>query len=133
MADGTSTPRTPARLSKAGRALWRRLVTEFELGPGELALLELAAHQADDVAALEDLLRRDGLIVPGSMGQPRLSAVVAEVRQGRLALAKLVGALALPDEDDRPQTERSKRAAHAANARWSKVRQLDQRRAALRG
>lgn len=120
--------RPPADLGTAGKALWRRLASVYVFEPGELAILETACHQADDVAALEALIAEHGMIVSGSQGQPRLNAAVTEVRQGRLALGKLLGQLALPDEVDRPRSSTSKAAQHAANARWSRKRQEQERR-----
>lgn len=121
-------PRSPSGLGVSGRSLWRRLTTVYDLEPHELALLEVACRQADDVAGLEALLVDQGLTVPGSQGQPRLNAAVAEVRQGRLALGKLLGALSLPDEVDRPLTAASRTAQKAANARWSRKRAEQERR-----
>ncbi len=93
--------------------------------PRELALLALAARQADDVAALEVALAAGGVIVAGSKGQARLNGVVTELRQGRIALAKLLGDLALPGEDDGvARTAKSERAQRAANTRWARERQL---------
>nr|MDQ3325837.1 hypothetical protein [Actinomycetota bacterium] len=54
----------------------------------------------DDVHRLEQLLEADGLVATGSTGQPRLSQVVAELRQARLAASRLMDALALPLDDD---------------------------------
>jgi len=134
MAADAPRPRVPAGLGHAGKGLWRRLVGAFEFLEHEQALLEVACRQADDVAALEALIRADGMIVTGSAGQPRLSAAVAEVRQGRLALGKLLGALALPDEVDRPTTASSSQARKAADARWTRKRaERERREAALAG
>jgi hypothetical protein len=128
------TPRAPAGLGTAGKALWRRLVDAYEFGPGELAILAVAARQADDVAALEALIADEGLIVTGSQGQPRLSAAITEVRQGRLALGRLLGQLSLPDESDRPLTAASLQAKKAADARWSRKRaERERREAAIYG
>ena len=121
-------PRVPAGVGATGRALWRRLVGVYDFEEHELALLEVACRQADDVAALEKLIANQGMTVPGSQGQPRLNAAVAEVRQGRLALGKLLGLLALPDEVDRPFTASSRTAQKAANARWSRKRAEQERR-----
>lgn len=119
-----STPRPPERLGEAGSALWCSLTTVYEFGPHELALLAVACRQADDVAALEALLARDGLVVPGSTGQPRLNAAVTEVRQGRLALSKLLDQLALPADDDDAapvlRSPASRKAQKAARARWDR-------------
>ena len=123
-------PRVPAGVGSTGRALWRRLVGVYEFEEHELAVLEVAARQADDVAALEALIVDQGMTVTGSTGQSRLNPAIAEVRQGRLALGKLLGLLALPDEFDRPATAASRTAQKAANARWSRKRQEQERRAA---
>ena len=119
----TTTPApTPPGLAGAGTALWVRLAATFDLAEHEAALLETCCHQADDVAALEALIAEQGLTVAGSAGQPRLNPAVPEVRQGRLALGKLLGQLALPDEDDRPMTASSRIAQRAANVRWDRRR-----------
>jgi hypothetical protein len=81
--------------------------------------LGLAAAQADDIAALEAGLAEDGLWVAGSMGQPRLHPAVSELRQARVALARLLGDLPLPNEAQDPETARAHRARRAANARWA--------------
>lgn len=112
----------PAGLRDAGRNLWAAIADDFELDQREQALLATACRQADDVANLEALLAAEGLSVPGSKGQPRLSAVVSELRQGRLALAKLLDALKLPAEA-KPETEASARARKAVNTRWDLARQ----------
>ena len=58
--------RVPAGVGAPGRALWRRLVNVYEFEEHELALLEVAARQADDVAALEALIADQGMTVAGS-------------------------------------------------------------------
>lgn len=119
-------PPAPTDLATTGKTLWRKLVGAYTFEPAELALLEAAARQADTVAALEAAIAEDGMMVTGSAGQPRLNAAVAEARQGRLAFAKLIAALAIPEDDNRPAAERSRNATHAANARWDrKRRELD--------
>lgn len=123
-------PRVPSGVGTVGRALWRRLVAVYDFEEHELAVLEVACRQLDDVAALEAVIARDGMVVAGSQGQPRLNAAVAEVRQGRLALGKLLGLLALPDEAERPLTAASRTAQKAANARWNRKRAEQERREA---
>ncbi len=116
-------PTAPAGLGVAGAALWRRITAAYELDPGERALLEAACRQADDIRRLEKLIERDGLTITGSRGQPRLNAAVTEVRQGRIALQKLLAALALPSSSDDVvslATARSNQARRAAVARWKR-------------
>jgi hypothetical protein len=114
-------PRPPRGLGAAGRALWRRLTVEFDFDARELLVLEAAARQADDVALLEALLADEGPVTVGSKGQPRLSAVVMEVRQGRLALLKLLDGLRIPGEDEEAgRSAASERASRAATSRWGR-------------
>ena len=112
----------PADLAERGRELWTSVVPAFTLEPHERVVLATACRQADLVAALEDVLARDGLIVAGSAGQPRLTPVAAELRQARLALGKLLDQMRLPVDDTAataPASFASQRAQKAANARWA--------------
>ena len=115
-------PTPPTGLTSAGKALWRAIVGDLaegmELDARELAILGAAARQADSVSALERVLKRDGLTVRGASGQRRLNAVVPEIRQGRIAVARLLGELDLAGESA-PQTAASQRARKAANTRWA--------------
>lgn len=113
-------PAPPRDLGRAGRDLWRRVTSAYEVESHEVPALLLACRQLDDVARLEELLDRDGLVVAGSSGQPRLSALVSELRQGRLAASRLLDALALPiDEEGTAATPAARRARRAAQARWA--------------
>jgi phage terminase small subunit len=116
-------PKPPSGLGESGRVLWRSVIADvpadWELDARDLAVLEAACRQADDVAALEAAVARDGVVGVGAAGQPRLNAAVAETRQARLALARLVGQIDLPDERGQPQTAASIRARRAANTRWA--------------
>ncbi len=114
------TPAPPRDLGRAGADLWRRVLSAYEVEPVEVPGLLLACRQLDDVARLEELLDRDGLIVAGSSGQPRLSAVVSELRLSRLAAARLLAGLALPGEEEgTAATPAARRARRAAQARWA--------------
>lgn len=121
--------RQPTGLGKAGRALWRSITAEWELDPRELALLSAACRQSDDVAALEAALATDGLVTLGSAGQPRMNAVITELRQSRMAVAKLLVDLRLPGDVDPPMTATQARASRAATARWDMQREVKARRA----
>ena len=110
-------PKPPAGLEKAGRRVWREILDEFALDSRERIVLEQACRQLDAVAALEAEIHESGLVSRGSRGQPRLSGSVTELRQSRLAAAKLLSELALPDVED--TTAASRRGRRAADARWS--------------
>ena len=127
-------PKPPSGLASAGRSLWARIVGDlpegFEFDARELALLAAACRQADAIAALEQSIKRDGHVVRGAAGQRRLNGAVTEARQGRIALARLLGELDLPAEDAKTQTASSQRARRAADVRWAEHRA---RRAAVDG
>lgn len=111
--------RPPRGLGPAGRDLWRKVLATFALDDHEEPALMLACRQLDDVARLEALLESDGLVVTGSTGQPRLSQVVTELRQARLAASRLLEQLALPVDDSGSSTPAVKRARRAAESRWA--------------
>lgn len=115
-------PAMPEGLGPAGTALWQSLTAAYTFEAREAALLVAAARQCDDVAALEALITADGPTVTGSRGQQRLSGAFTEVRQGRLALARLLGELALPADDVEVGVgPASAKASHAARTRWGRV------------
>lgn len=123
-----SAHRAPSGLGAAGKAVWRAVLDDlaaagngaerWELDARELVVLEAAARQADLNRQLEQAIARDGVMVTGSQGQSRMNAVATELRQGRIAVEKLLSALALPNEDGRAVTAAQKRASTAAAARW---------------
>jgi len=99
-----SAPKPPAGLLKAGGAgLWEAVLAdvhpEWELDAKALHTLELAARAADRAAEMDDLIARDGLMVPGSVGQERLHPAVAEQRMQRQLSAILVSKIALAPPD----------------------------------
>jgi hypothetical protein len=105
-------------MSEHGQGLVATIVdglpSGVELDQRGQALLDLAARQADDLAALEADIAERGIRVPGSRsGHEVLNPAIAEARQGHLALGKLLGQLDLP--------EAVTSARHAAEARWGKA------------
>ena len=132
----------PSGLGRAGGALWRALHRElpttddgdrWRFDERELAVLAMACAQRDEIAQLERVLAKHGPLGVGSKGQPRLSSVLAELRQARLACARLLGDLGLPPaEGDAKVTAASARGRKAAAARWSRVASLQERREAGR-
>jgi pyruvate/2-oxoglutarate dehydrogenase complex dihydrolipoamide acyltransferase (E2) component len=126
-------PDAPVGLCDAGSALWGMVYDGMPDGwvfdERETAVLTLACRQADDVALCETVIRRDGVEATGSTGQAVVSPYVMEARQGRQTIARLLGQLAFPDEEEEPQTEASRRAQHAARNRWkAKERKQNRRR-----
>lgn len=107
----------------AGERVWRTAVNDlpdgYEFDGRELLLLERACNQADVNAGLDTLIAKDGYLDVGSAGQTRVSTVVVEARQGRIALARLLGELQFPDENAVPRTSRSRRSLEANRAWWA--------------
>ena len=68
-----------------------------ELDEREAAILDLAGRQARDVGRAEADIASRGYLVPGSKGQDVINPSIAEVRQSRIALGKLLGQLDLPE------------------------------------
>jgi hypothetical protein len=118
-------PPAPAGLGAAGSELWTSLTAAFEFEPVELFVLSASCRQADAIAALEKMVGEDGMVTTGSRGQERLSSAVAEARMGRLALARLLSELRIPEEDEQVgQSSASRRARHAAATRWAREREV---------
>ena len=90
------TNRMPVGLATHGKALWKAVTDSFELDPLELEALEHAARQSDLVALLDAQLAAEGISSVGSSGQPRMNGLVAELRQARLAIGKLMTSIRLP-------------------------------------
>ena len=125
----------PAGLARPGRQLWRDILREWELDARELAILKRAAKQADTNDALEKAIRRDGLMIEGASGQRRLNAAVSELRQGQLALARLLGQMALPAADGSAgataTSRKAQKGCERSLRREPRVRRAAERRARL--
>jgi len=132
--------RPPSRgLGNRGRALFASVQRalpfneegeQLEFDEREVALLTMAARQADDVQRLEAVVKRQGPMVAGSTGQPVVNPALIEARQGRLAITRLLGELSIPDEAGEPRTARSLRAQHAAETRHNQLARKREQRAA---
>jgi len=136
MGNGTTAPKG---LGTAGRALWRKIASSlpdgWELEEREEAILRLAARQADDLSRLESAISKDGAMALGSAGQPVVNPAIIEARQSRLAIGRLLGQLALPDDDAAggSSASASETGRKAANARWSRERRKEEMIARKRG
>jgi hypothetical protein len=88
MAESKVTQATPRGLKAAGQQLWDSVCSDFELEPYEASLLLQAAQTADHIAALQAVIEQ--------LGVDCAVRELAEIRQQRLAFARLVVALRLP-------------------------------------
>jgi len=96
-------PRRPGGFNAPGRRLWDAVTGDFDLSEHELAQLEEACRVRDRIAQLRVQVDADGLMIDSSQGM-RLHPAVAEERQQRLALARLLATLRVPglEEDALP-------------------------------
>lgn len=93
---------TPRNLNAAGRKLWDVATDQFSWADHELALLEEACRTRDRIVQLDKAVSDDGLMLISSQGM-RVHPAVAEARQQRLVLARLLVSLGIPPlEDDLP-------------------------------
>jgi hypothetical protein len=120
-------PVPPAGLEVTGKALWRAMLADLEAEPWETAILTAACRQADQVAKLERLIAKDGLMIEGSTGQLRIHPAITEAHLGRQAVARLLAQLHLVDdpEADVGRSPKSRRASHAATTRWNRVARIE--------
>jgi hypothetical protein len=109
----------PPDLSSRAAGFWARTVDNYDLTDGELELLAECVVTMSEIDALREALAADGVTVAGSRGQRRVHPAVGEVRQHRMALARLLKAIALPAEDE-SESWATKNARAAALARWSR-------------
>ena len=102
-------PAPPPGLEKVGRTLWADVLDDAPehatLDARTRSILATACAQADQNASLENALKEDGLTVRGAAGQSRLNAAATELRQGRLALAKLLDQACLERVQRPPEPE----------------------------
>jgi hypothetical protein len=103
-------PGSAAELVDAIRA---GLPDSHEWDEREAALLNLAYRQAADVDRLEEDIAERGVRVAGRGGEV-LNQAFCEVRQGRVALARILGQVEIPES----LSSRSLHGRKAAEARW---------------
>jgi hypothetical protein len=83
--------------------------------PVWLGLLDETVRALDLLERLEENVREEPLLVPGSTGQQRANPLLAEVRQQRLAVARLFAQLGVGEEETQSQ-----RQARYARRRWTR-------------
>jgi hypothetical protein len=114
------TERAPDGLGERGRLFWEGTLAAFELEGGEVALLTETCRTLDLCDALQATVMAEGPLSTGSQGQVVAHPAVTELRAHRLVLARLLGQLALPDEEGGAMpTGRQLRGRQAAARRWS--------------
>src|SRR4051794_16170619 len=101
----TRKPVLPKGTGQSGRKLWASVVDEWLLDEHELALLREAVRTVDVLDKLDAILKRQGLIVDGGKSGPKTHPALVEARQLKIALARIFGALRLPDGEDGTESQ----------------------------
>lgn len=101
----TSAPRTPAGLQQGGRRLWKAVSGDYVLSEHETIVLREACRTVDALDGLQALVEGDGLMSESSQGA-RIHPALVELRQQRIALARLFTALQIPLDDLEGRTQR---------------------------
>lgn len=104
----TTTPKPPRGTGKAGAALWRDVLAEYDLEQHELLLLREAVRTVDVLDTLTALVAAEGAVVTSPQGNKAHPALV-EARQQRITLARLLAALRLPAGEEEAGDRRPQR------------------------
>lgn len=117
---------TKRQVAGPGAALVARVRAEMaveglEPDGREIELLALAEAFADRVAELEQAIERDGLTSRSKGGLVRVHPAVAEVRQTRAALARVLAGVQMHDDARDPKKQA------AAQSRWRAHNEAKQR------
>ena len=102
----TATPAPPGLLGAAGRDLWVRVLSDYELGAAELAVLEVACAAYDRHVAATTTLNAEGLAVADRYGAPKAHPLTAVVRDATTLLARCLRQLDVERDDEAPRPAR---------------------------
>ena len=115
MTEKAPIPPAPTGTGSGGKRLWRAVLEAYTLEEHELALLREAVRTVDDLDGLARIVRRQGRIV-STKGGPRAHPALVEARQLRIALARLLAALRMPDGEQADEAV-PRRPQHRVGAR----------------
>jgi hypothetical protein len=101
MTEEYTPPPAPPELREHGKALWGDAVGVMQFESHELATLGEAAKTLDTLHTLQAILDAEGPIIDSPQGR-KAHPALAELRQGRIVLARLLAALKIPAADDAP-------------------------------
>lgn len=91
--------KAPRGTGPAGKTIWASIADTFDLDLHEVELLRQIATVADRIESLDRAVTRDGILLAD-----KVHPALIESRLQRVTLARLVGALRLPDKHGhRPQ------------------------------
>lgn len=92
----------PEGLGNAGTSLWVAVTDVLDLDEHEALALRELCRTADTLDVLQAVVDRDGVLADSSQGM-RAHPALVELRQQRIAFARLVSAMQLPSGLTDPQ------------------------------
>jgi hypothetical protein len=103
----------PEGLQADGRSFWEAILEKFELAEHELVILKEACRPIDLLDSLQAAIDQDGPLQRWGEGS-RAYPAAPELRQHRIALARLLASLGIPadPDDDRPVTRGGSRGVY---------------------
>lgn len=103
-------PPSPPGTGASGRKLWQATLKSWTLDEHEMALLREAVRTVDTLDRLAAIVAEEGEVIEAKTGR-KVHPALVEARQLKIALARLLAALRLPDgvEGDESQGRRSQR------------------------
>jgi hypothetical protein len=106
-------------LGVRGGKFWDEVTGRWDLSLSESHILIECARMVDEIELLTAAIAKHGATVAGAAGQVRPNPALGEVRQHRIALARLLSQLGLPEPDGETlTTPRQASASSAARTRW---------------
>jgi P27 family predicted phage terminase small subunit len=107
-------PRAPPHLSKDAQKWWKSVVSEYDLEPHHLRLLQSAAEAWDRMQQARAAIDAHGAVTfIGANSEPKAHPAIAIERDARIGFARLVRELDLdagsPGDRSRPPTLRRNR------------------------
>lgn len=116
-------PDPPDGLGDAGAALWTRVLLDVDLRADEEVVLLEACRTKDELEKFAQKLATSSPTVTGSKGQVRPHPLIAEVRQHRLAFARLLATIGISEaeaETGDSAATRSHAGRQLARQRWGR-------------
>ena len=113
-------PLPPTGLQTAGEALWKWVLSEYDLDYHELLLLKEAARTADRLDRLAEEASDGNVTVTNHRGDEVANPCFVESRQQSLVLSRLLASLRLPSGEEtgehRPQRRGASRGSYGLRA-----------------
>lgn len=94
-------PAPPKDLSTAGKALWRKTLSDYAFSTAtDLAMLAEYVRTFDRLAEIRAAIAKDGITVQGSQGQPRQHPLLSAENDARRALIALARVMQITSAEE---------------------------------